>query len=205
MFVEVRVYSVTGHSHPSFPFIIFVNQAMAPWWREMWLGWEEMPWRSKVMRMSIVDVGASLPPLSELDIWVLREDEDEGVVVREDAEVELRVDFRMDLEGIAGSGFGVNAEDRTEDMPAAGQVVVILSGKAGSSIMKISAGERRPRRVVDWISSRFRVSPRPSAFPRLRLKLPSTPFNLFESSSIVEIKLWQFSRNRPYHCLDRGF
>ena len=120
------------------------------------------------MSMSIVDVGASLSALLDAKELVVRglAEGDEGVF-REEEDVELRIDLRVVLEGIAGRGFGVKAEESTAAIPAAGQVVVILSGKAGSSIVKTSsAGERRPRRLADCMSSCFRVSPRPSAFPK---------------------------------------
>lgn len=127
----------------------------------MWLGWEEMPWGSKVRRTSIVGVGGSLFVSLE---GVMREEEEEV------EEVLLRVDFRVvDFDGVdlGVEEDGVKAEESTPAIPSAGHVVLILSGNAGSSTINTSAGERRPSNIADSINSRFRVSPRPSALPIL--------------------------------------
>ena len=58
MLVVVRVYKSTGHFQPDFPAMMEVSHCRAPWYSEIWLGWEETPWRSKVIRVSIVAVGS---------------------------------------------------------------------------------------------------------------------------------------------------
>ena len=128
----------------------------------MWLGWEEMPWGSKVRRTSIGEVGGSLSGTAS------REEAELGVLREEDEDVLLRVDFRVvDFDGVdlGVEEDGVKAEESTPAIPSAGHVVLILSGNAGSSIINTSAGERRPSNSADSINSRFRVSPRPSALP----------------------------------------
>ena len=58
-----------------------------------------------------------------------------------------------------------NAEDKTSTIFAAFHIVVMLSGKAASSMMNTSEEDRRPRTEADSMSSRLRISPRPSALP----------------------------------------
>lgn len=55
----MRVYNSTGHFHPDFPAISEDSQCRAPWYRETWFGWDDTPWESKVIRVSIVAVGSS--------------------------------------------------------------------------------------------------------------------------------------------------
>lgn len=151
---------------------------MAPWWREMWLGWEEIPRGSKVRRMSIVEVGGSLFVLLE---GVVREEVEVGVLrEKEEEEVLLRVDFRVvEFDGVdlEVEEDGVKAEESIPAIPSAGHVVVILSGNSGSSIINTSAGERSPSSIADSTSSRFRVSPKPSAFPTFQQN-PISPLSL---------------------------
>lgn len=130
----------------------------------MWLGWEEIPWGSKVRRTSIVEVGGSLSGAAS------REEAELGVLREEVEDVLLRVGFRVvDFDGVdlGVEEDGVKAEESTPAIPSAGHVVLILSGNAGSSIINTSAGERRPSNIADSTNSRFRVSPRPSALPML--------------------------------------
>ena len=89
------------------------------------------------MSTSIVAVGASFWPLLSLTCFLV-------------------VAFRALLE---------KAEDNTSMIFAASHFMVMLSGKAASSITKTSEEDRRPSTVADSMSSRLRVSPRPSALP----------------------------------------
>ena len=43
MLVVVRVYKSTGHFQPDFPAIREDSQCRAPWYREMWFGWDDTP------------------------------------------------------------------------------------------------------------------------------------------------------------------
>jgi hypothetical protein len=56
----VSVYISTGHCQPGLLCIREDMKCRAPWKREMWLGCEEIPERSKVISTSIVAVGASM-------------------------------------------------------------------------------------------------------------------------------------------------
>lgn len=58
--VLVRVYRSTGHCQPGRLWTREEMKWRAPWKREMWFGWEEMPVLSNVIRTSIVATGASL-------------------------------------------------------------------------------------------------------------------------------------------------
>ena len=57
--VVVRVYNSTGHLQPDFPAMSEDNQCRAPWYREMWFGWDDIPRASNVIKVSIVEVGSS--------------------------------------------------------------------------------------------------------------------------------------------------
>jgi len=56
---DVRVYKSTGHPHPGRLCMRDAMKCRAPWKREIWFGCEETPNLSKVIRTSIVAVGAS--------------------------------------------------------------------------------------------------------------------------------------------------
>ncbi len=58
MLVVVRMYSSTGHFQPDFPVMSEDSQCRAPWYREMWFGWEDTPRASNVIKVSIVEVGS---------------------------------------------------------------------------------------------------------------------------------------------------
>ena len=69
---------------------------------------------------------------------------------------------------------GEKAFARSWAMDGAGQVVVMLSGKRGSSMTRTSEeGERRPRRAAEARSSCLRVGPRLSALPFFAIRLVS--------------------------------
>ena len=57
--VVVSVYSSTGHFQPDLPTMSADSQCRAPWYREMWFGWDDIPRASNVIRVSIVEVGSS--------------------------------------------------------------------------------------------------------------------------------------------------
>lgn len=57
--VVVRVYNSTGHFQPDFPAISEDSQCRAPWYREIWLGWDDIPRESNVIKVSMVEVGSS--------------------------------------------------------------------------------------------------------------------------------------------------
>ena len=59
MSVVVRVYNSTGHFQPDFPSISEDSQCRAPWYREIWFGWDDIPWASNVIKVSIVEMGSS--------------------------------------------------------------------------------------------------------------------------------------------------
>ena len=116
-FVEESVYTVTGTSQPGFPFIIPAIQAIAPWYNEIWLICFDTPEPSNVIRISMLTAGGTSP-----------------------------AGFRPPpcaLDGVFDEG--TKALDRTEAIFEEFQDVVMLSGNAGSSTTKTSAGERRPR------------------------------------------------------------
>lgn len=60
----VRVYRSTGEVEPASE-VREATKARAPWYREIWFGWEETPRASKVMRTSIVAVGGVVVALLE--------------------------------------------------------------------------------------------------------------------------------------------
>ena len=55
--VVVREYSFTGHSHPECRCMIVVRNARAPWYKDLWFGWDDTPSASKVMITSMFAFG----------------------------------------------------------------------------------------------------------------------------------------------------
>lgn len=76
MLVDVRVYNSTGHFQPDFPTINEDSQCRAPWYREIWFGWDDIPRASNVIRVSMVEVGSSDDELffEELEAGLKAED-----------------------------------------------------------------------------------------------------------------------------------
>lgn len=76
MLVVVRVYNSTGHFQPDFSAIRESSQCRAPWYREIWFGWDDIPRTSNVIKVSIVEVGSSDDELffEELEVGLNAED-----------------------------------------------------------------------------------------------------------------------------------
>jgi hypothetical protein len=105
MEMEVRVYKETGQAQPGDEDMRVDMKCLEPWKREMWLGWEEIPEESKVIRMSIVAVGG----LRDLVDWGLEREGANAEERREEifwGDQVVVMESRKSLRKVVSFGFG---------------------------------------------------------------------------------------------------
>lgn len=146
MEVVVRVYSFIGHSQPACRCMSALRKVCAPSCSDMWFGWEETPYASKVMMVSMVACGASLA--------------DTEAMVGAKAAVR-RLEIRRGCHvTVMESGKFLRAVSRTHCIPNVASYL--------SSMISMSSLCPMPSLRPLLTSSFLRISPSPSASPVAR-------------------------------------